>query len=170
MKSLYRRRLDRILPPNVDRERVRVTAAVSLCIATLLSMMSFFTRYTLAREMLYTRTVDGRAELIPGATIQAYHSMIGNTVFFFAVLTAAALASAGLMYASFFQGGRSIYLMRRLPDGGRTLRRFVWAAPVRMALLCVLWCLALLAIYFFIWRFATPAQCLGPAFVRMIPQ
>ena len=163
MNPLSQKALERILPPNVSASSVRSTAGLSLAGVTLFSLADFMSRYSQALDKLYSKAWNARI-LIPGAVIDPYSQMIGFTVLVFAVLTALALASAALMAASFRQGARSIYLMRRLPDGGRTLRRCVWTAPLRLALLSALWGLALLVIYYLIWRFITPAQCLGPAF------
>jgi len=160
--------LKKVLPPSVPAESVRGAAALGLTAGTIVSLFDFFTRYGHAKEMLYTMKNFKRI-LIPGAIIRPYSEMIGATVTVFAVLAVVALTSAVLMYASFYQGGRSIYLMRRLPDSCRTLRRYVWTVPVRLALLSLLWGLALLVIYYLIWRFATPAQCLGPAFGTLHP-
>ena len=42
-----------------------------------------------------------------------------------------------MLYSSYYLGGRSIYLMRRLPDGRQTLRRQVWTAPLVWAVCAV---------------------------------
>lgn len=168
MNPLSRRFLEERLPPNVAAENVRGTAVLGLTAGSIVSLIDFFTRYGRAKEMLYTMKNFKRI-LIPGAIIRPYSQMIGATIVFFTVLAVAALASAVLMYASFYQGGRSIYLMRRLPDRGHTLRRYVWSVPVRLAILSLLWGLGLLVIYYLVWRFATPAQCLGPAFAGLFP-
>ena len=47
------------------------------------------------------------------------------------------LLLATVLCASYYQGGRSIYLMRRLPDGGCTLRRQVWTVPLRWMVACI---------------------------------
>ena len=169
MNPLSRKLLEKMLPPNVSAENVRGAAALGLTAGTIVSMIDFFTRYSRAREMLYS-TENFQRFLIPYAKIRPYSQMIGATVIVFAVLAVLALASSVVMYASFYQGGRSIYLMRRLPDGRRTLRRYVWSAPLRLMLTAVLWGVGLLALYYLIWRFATPPQCLVPAFDGLFPR
>ena len=168
MNPLSRVRLEKVLPPNVSAEDIRISATLGLTAGTIASLVDFFTRYSRAREMLYS-TENFRRILIPYAKIRPYSQMTGATVIIFAMLAVLALASAALMYASFYQGGRSIYLMRRLPDSRRALRRYVWSAPLRLALTAVLWGLGLLVLYYLIWRFATPPQCLVPAFDGLFP-
>ena len=76
------------------------------------------------------------------------------------VLAVVALATAAVLYSSYYQGSRSIYLMRRLPDGRSLLRRQVWTAPVCWALTILLSGAVLLGLCWLLWRFKTPAECL----------
>lgn len=76
-------------------------------------------------------------------------------------VTDLALLSATVLYASYYQGGRSIYLMRRLPDGGRTLRRQVWTVPLRWMVACIAAAAVLSVLCWAAWRLITPAQTLG---------
>lgn len=78
-----------------------------------------------------------------------------------ALFALGALLSATVLYASYYQGGRSIYLMRRLPDGGRTLRRQVWTVPLRWMVACIAAAAALSVLCWAAWRLITPAQTLG---------
>ena len=71
------------------------------------------------------------------------------------------LLSATVLYASYYQGGRSIYLMRRLPDGGRTLRRQVWTVPLRWMVACIAAAAVLSVLCWAAWSLITPAQTLG---------
>ncbi len=78
-----------------------------------------------------------------------------------ALLALGTLLSATVLYASYYQGGRSIYLMRRLPDGGRTLRRQVWTVPLRWMAACIAAAAVLSVLCWAAWRLITPAQTLG---------
>ena len=53
--------------------------------------------------------------------------------------------------------------MRRLPDGKRTLRRQVWSAPLRTAMLLIAAGMVLIGIFYLLWRFVTPEPCLPTA-------
>ena len=172
MKLLSKRPLEADLPPNVPVDAVKSAAQLGLAAGTILSIADFSGRYSNARLALYVEngSANGWTQvLIPGAKIVPYSQMIGLTLLTFAALAVLALASAALMYASFHQNSCSIYLMRRLPDGGAALRRYVWSVPLQLALLAVLWCLVLLTVFFLFWRFRTPAQCLVPPFDGLFP-
>jgi hypothetical protein len=172
MKLLSRRPLEVDLPPNVPVDAVKSAAQLGLAAGTILSVADFSGRYSNARQALYVEngSANGWTQvLIPGARITPYSQMIGLTLLIFAALAALALASAALMYASFYQGGRSIYLLRRLPDRRRTTARYLWSVPLQLVLLAVTWCLVLLVVYYLFWRFCTPAQCLVPPFDGLFP-
>ena len=74
-----------------------------------------------------------------------------------------ALLSAVMLYSSYYLGGRSIYLMRRLPDGRQTLRRQVWTVPLVWAVCAVAAAAVVLGLCYLAWRFITPEQCIPTA-------
>ena len=79
------------------------------------------------------------------------------------VVVLLALLSAVMLYSSYYLGGRSIYLMRRLPDGRQTLRRQVWTAPLVWAVCAVAAAAVVLGLCYLAWRFITPEQCIPTA-------
>ena len=81
-------------------------------------------------------------------------------VIVFGVVVLLALLSAVMLYSSYYLGGRSIYLMRRLPDGRQTLRRQVWTAPLLWAVSSVVLCALVLGLCYGAWYCITPSQCL----------
>ena len=81
-------------------------------------------------------------------------------VIVFGVVVLLALLSAVMLYSSYYLGGRSIYLMRRLPDGRQTLRRQVWTAPLLWAVSTVVLCALVLGLCYGAWYCITPSQCL----------
>ena len=66
----------------------------------------------------------------------------------------------GMLYASFSQGSRSLYLMGRLPKGRRIMAGYLLRGPLWCLVRCAVLCGALLGAYYLVWRFATPAGCL----------
>ena len=89
--------------------------------------------------------------------MKATRRLCALTLCFALLLT---LASTVLLYSSYYQGSRSIYLMRRLPDGRSLLRRQIWSVPLRVMGLLLLLGVVMLAATWLVWRFVTPAQCL----------
>ena len=85
------------------------------------------------------------------------------TVFLVVSLVLLALLSSVMLYSSYYLGGRSIYLMRRLPDGRQTLRRQVWTAPLVWAVCAVAAAAVVLGLCYLAWRFITPEQCIPTA-------
>lgn len=148
----------RYLPPTAAEEepgavRLAFTAAV------LTAGASFAIRYGAAYRALFYR-LGGQLLPVPGARIAPFLPMTGPTAAAFAALTALCLLLAAVHEASYRRGSRSVYLLRRLPDGGATARRFTWALPLRLAALSLLTWAALLGCWYLVWRFVTPPACL----------
>lgn len=59
------------------------------------------------------------------------------------------------------RGSRSLYLMRRLPEGRKPLFAYVLRAPVRYMVYGAMLCAVLLGVYYIIWRFITPEELLA---------
>jgi len=103
----------------------------SLAIGALTAAIDFTVHYAATyRGMFYW---DGR--LMDTALMGPFSAYVEPVVIVFGVVVLLALLSAVMLYSSYYLGGRSIYLMRRLPDGRQTLRRQVWTAP----LVCAPW-------------------------------
>ena len=64
-------------------------------------------------------------------------------------------------YLYYYQGSKSIYLMRRLPDRGE-LYRSCLARPIQRMVLCLVICLAILLISYAYYMKETPTRWLEP--------
>ena len=117
--SALRRALERILPPNVPADTMHGIIVGSLAIGALAAAIDFTVHYAANyRGMFYW---DGR--LMDTALMGPFSAYAEPVVVVFGVVVLLALLSAVMLYSSYYLGGRSIYLMRRLPDGRQTLRR-----------------------------------------------
>ena len=105
----------------------------------------------------YTAT---EAKVLDTALMGPFSAYAEPVVIVFGVVVLLALLSAVMLYSSYYLGGRSIYLMRRLPDGRQTLRRQVWTAPLLWAVSTVVLCALVLGLCYGAWYCITPSQCL----------
>ncbi len=115
-----------------------------------------------ARLDLYTR-LNGTitSTLIPGAVMPDFSYLLGH---YWAGLGVLALCMLGLMayhYLYHRQGSKSIYLMRRLPSRWELHRRCLTLPLLAMAL-CLLTAFLLLLLFYGIYLFLTPPECLTP--------
>ena len=124
--SALRRTLERILPPNVPADTMHGIITGSLGLGVLVSVIDFAVQYAATYRGLFYW--DGR--LMDTALMGRFAVYAEPVVIVFGVVVLLALLSAVMLYSSYYLGGRSIYLMRRLPDGRQTLRRQVWTAPL----------------------------------------
>ena len=157
--SALRRTLERVLPPNVPADTMYGIIIGSLGLGALVSAIDFTVRYSsVYRGLFYW---DGR--LMDTALMNHFSAYAEPVVIVFGVVVLLALLSAVMLYSSYYLGGRSIYLMRRLPDGRQTLRRQVWTAPLLWAVCAAALCALVLALCYGAWCCITPDQCLPTA-------
>lgn len=154
------RKLSDLLPPNVNAEQVKGWIIALLTITTLMCGILLLCSYPEDYRELFLRWGTEYQTLRPGAIIPEFDRYAIRTVYVIGGALLLTLASTALLYSSYYQGSRSIYLMRRLPDGRSLLRRQIWSVPLRVMGLLLLLGVVLLAATWLVWRFVTPAQCL----------
>ena len=152
--SALRRTLERILPPNVPADTMHGIIIGSLGLGALVSAIDFTVRYSsVYRGLFYW---DGR--LMDTALMNHFSAYAEPVVIVFGVVVLLAM-----LYSSYYLGGRSIYLMRRLPDGRQTLRRQVWTVPLLWAVCAAALGALVLGLCYGAWYCITPDQCLPTA-------
>ena len=151
--------LSRWVPPGLNARQELQWIAAGLLLSTLWSL-SFFLSLRSAWASLYREGLNGR-ELIPDAQMADFADVMGRSLAGFGIMACCLLALAVWHYASHYQGGRSIYLMRRLPSRWELHRRCL-ALPLAAALVCGLTALTLLLVYFAAYLAVTPEECLTP--------
>ena len=154
------RKLSRLLPPNMDAAQVKGWIIALLTIVALLCAILFLGSYPEDYRNLFLDWGTKRQRFAPGMIIPRFDRYAILTAYVIGGALVLTLASAALLYSSYYQGSRSIYLMRRLPDGRSLLRRQIWSVPLRVMGLLLLLGVVMLAATWLVWRFVTPAQCL----------
>ena len=157
--SALHRALERLLPPNVPAGTVHWMMLASLALGTFIAAVDFAVRYSSVYRGLFRW--DGK--LRGDALMNSFGAYAQPVLLVFALVLLLALLSAAILYSSYYLGGRSIYLMRRLPDGKRTLRRQVWTVPLLWAVCAAALGAAVLGLCYLAWRCITPDQCLPTA-------
>ena len=154
--SALRRALERILPPNVPADTMQGIIVGSLAIGALAAAIDFTARYRTAYRSLF----GWNGWLSDTALMGPFSAYAEPVVIVFGVVVLLALLSAVMLYSSYYLGGRSIYLMRRLPDGKQTIRRQVWTAPLLWAVCAAALGAVVLTLCYAAWCWITPSQCL----------
>lgn len=122
--------------------------------------MGFLVRYEREYLSLF-HTIDKRRVLLEGRFMPDFADLLGSHLYGFLIVALCMLAVVVYHYVYHRQGSKSIYLMRRLPDG-MELHRRCWALPVLCALGSILLAFVLLLIYYAIYMLVTPDACLTP--------
>lgn len=151
--------LTRYAPPGVDIYREKKWFVAGMLTGVFCSM-DFFIRYFNRRANLYIRA-GTKMVLDTNAVMPDFAEVLGGSLLFFLIPAVFMAATALYHYAYHYQGSRSIYLMRRLPDRLELHRRCL-TLPLLAILLCLLTCFSLLLVYFWIYMTFTPKDCLTP--------
>lgn len=159
--SCMRGRIESLLPPNVDPGSTLSSLNGAFIGGLTGSMLWFVTKYSRDYQALFTYdSVLRKKTLVAGARIAPFTDYEGCALWLLVYFALIAAVLAVLLYGSFSRGSRSLYLMRRLPEGRKPLLNYVLRAPVRFFVYGAMLCAALLGVYYIIWRFITPENCL----------
>ena len=158
--KINEKKLQNALPPGMNGLK-QVKIYLMILSAAIGWSVSYLAKYMTARANLYTYSLTGEV-LREGAVIEDFwgliqkdfHSLDGFLIFY--------LVMAGTVvyyYLSYYQESKSIYLMRRLPDKWELYRRCITLPLVGIVTGAVIEA-GLLLVYYGIYVFFTPKQCL----------
>lgn len=152
-------RLKRWLPPGVDWGMERGWLILAFIAAFLYSLLAVGRIFS-AADRLY-RWQGGVRYLLQEERMEDYVVVLDDGLKGFLLVAVAMIALAVYHYAYHFQGSRSIYLMRRLPNRWELWRRCL-TVPVTAALAALAAAGVLLGLYYLIYLSITPPECLVP--------
>ena len=157
-------KIQRLLPPNVPSENCLSGMIAISILSAVISIDLFFSSLHEKLNELYIFSPNGVRHFSPEVLyhhrkMAPFGEVLGSSLVPMLVLALIALLSAILLYASFYQGSRSIYLMRRLSDKSE-LRRRVWTVPLLWAGAALLLTVALFWIFYGSYMLKTPSEVL----------
>lgn len=151
--------LKRLAPLGIDLWLELRWFAAGIFAAAVYSL-GFFIKFEMNRDRLFLW--DGvKRVLNTSAIMPDFADILGGSLNGFLVLALATVALAGYHYAYHFQGSKSIYLMKRLPNGWELPRRCL-GLPLLGIALGALSAGLLFVLYFAVYMVFTPSVCLTP--------
>ena len=165
LRSLFNtEKLSALLPPNMAAQQVNGWITGGLTLELLGCLIAFAAPYFNDYNRLFVYR-NGQRVLRNDTVVlvEKFYHYAAPMVWITVGLVLLALALAAVLYSSYYQGSRSIYLMRRLPDSHKTLRQQVWCVPLRTAALLLAAGLLTIGAAWLVWRYMTPMQCLPTA-------
>lgn len=153
-----RRSLAQLASPGHYRKRWLVCYLLCLALVAAISAVSFGTGFHDDYVSLFRETRKGLV-LIDGMTVRHFDDLVFGGFLGFLPLAVGLVVFGCYLYTCFHQGAQSIYLMRRLPDGGELWRRVVTLPLLGLAVEAVTAALLLL-LYYVLYVTITPAGCL----------
>ena len=149
--------LKRYSPPGMDITHEKSWLIGGLPVGILWSFVFFF-RYADAYEELFTRS-GGEQVLKPGAVIQPFDEIMGPSLLALVLVAFIMLQFLFHHWFYFYQGSRSIYLMKRLPQKGELVKRIL-ILPVLAFFICMAVLVLVRFLYFGVYLLVTPDSCL----------
>jgi len=152
--------MERLVPAGIDYKRELNWFRGGL-IAGFVYSLGFFIRFLNEYDSLFRILVGNKRVLNENAVMPDYVEVLGDGLLLFLILALGMIAVMAYHYIYHFQGSKSIYLMRRLPDRWELWRRCL-ALPVMAALLFLLAAAVSMVVYYGFYMLATPKACLSP--------
>lgn len=146
-------------PPGMDMETEKLFFGLGMCGAFFYSW-TFIWRYFQARAELYLYS-EGNYILVENRVMANFAELLGNALIGFVLVALGLVGFAALHYSYFWQGSKSIYLMKRLPNKMELHKRAL-TLPVLGLIICVATAFLLLVLYYGLYVIATPKQCIPP--------
>ena len=134
-------------------------------IALVENLVTFVLRFSAALSQLYVNR-NGVKTLVQGARMPDMEELMQGSLVVVWFFPALAIVVAASYYASFHQGSKSIYLMKRLENPWELHRRCL-TVPGIILLAGVATMVALLARDWTLYRFIPPEACLGAAHINI---
>ena len=124
--------------------------------------ISYLAKYATARANLYEYSLKGPV-IREGAVITDFYELLHEGLDSFDGFSMFYIVMIGFLiyhYIYYYQGSKSIYLMRRLPDKWEIHRRSI-TLPFAMIVIGALTQMALCMLYYGIYLTCTPTECLA---------
>ena len=158
MGNSFSQWIERQVPPGLDWWTEVKWAVSGLAVGALWSLVAFFYQFSNACRRLYD-WVGGKSVLVESRTIDPFPELLVQAMAGLLLAMALTIPLAIYHYACHYLGSRSIYLMRRLPDGWELWRRCL-TVPALLAVLCLGAIELLTILYFLVFLLLTPPPCL----------
>ncbi|MEA4921124.1 MAG: hypothetical protein VB078_09410 [Clostridiaceae bacterium] len=152
-------RLKYLMPPGIDISKEIRAAAYGLSAAFIFSLGFFINLSNEYSSLFYY--VDEKRVLRDGAIMRDFADFAPSSMLIFIAVAIAMIPLVAYHYIYHFQGSKSIYLMKRLPDKWELLRRCI-TFPVLTASAALIFAVLLILIYLAFYILVTPRSCLAP--------
>lgn len=153
-------RLDSLCPVGLDPMRELLWFFIGVGASTLYSLKFIFSLLSIRSNLLYSleRLPAGDAAML---TMPCFSALMNGATIGFLLVALCMPALALVHYLYHYQGSRSIYLMRRLPQRWELARRCL-ALPVLGAATALLCGLVITLLWMGLYLFTTPRELLSP--------
>lgn len=156
----WSKRIDSVAPPGIGTDWEIKGYLTGLVLFVIMSAIDFIGNYNEAYSDLY-HWLFGRQVMIAGAVMPDFVAILDDSLRGFFLYCFLMLAVVVWHYLYYYNGPKSIYLMKRLPNRLEIHKR-AWVLPLLGVAATLLAAFVMLVIYFEIYMIVTPKQCITP--------
>jgi len=133
---------------------------LTVLICSVVYSLLFFVRYLDGYGNLYSYR-NGKRYLVPGRMMPEFHTLTNGIFYGFFIIFFILVAFIFLRYAYHYQGTKSIYTMKRLPEKNDLHIRCI-VLPIAAILISIIIIFIILLLDLAFYMIFTPKQCLYP--------
>lgn len=158
MKRINKKLIEKQLPPGVD-SGIELKAIVLGLLAAVIYSLTFVYKYMDARNELFVYKYGTVKTIMEGAIMPPFTVLLKDTMDGFLMFFWVMLILVVMHYMTYYKESKSIYLMKRLSNRWELYRRCI-VIPFAAIFIQIIIGAACLLLYYGIYLFFTPAQCL----------
>ena len=159
MSDKLKNSIERIIPPGANAKQPFSFCIRGIVIGIIFNLFLFWSRYTSAFLALYEYE-DG-VRVRTGDMMTDFYILYDGTLVCFLAFVVAVLGFMAYYYSYYYQGSKSIYLMRRLPSRFELHKRAL-TTPIIMCAVFIISAFILTLINFGLYMLITPNNCILP--------
>lgn len=145
-------------PPGMETDKEQGILVGGTALTLIFSLIYFGDAFSRAYRRLWEH-YSGSTKVLRDWPMEPFFELFGRSLGGYLIVILCMFAGVAMRYAYYRQGSKSIYLMRRLPDG-KYLHRTCWVVPLIRIGMCVLVAVVSVLLCFVIYVTVTPAECL----------
>lgn len=158
---------DDMTPVGIDGKKELGWAAAAFGLSLFESLTFFISLYAKIDDLYMISKATGRRILDPDSYMPDLSDFAPSYIYFFLLTALVFLTLSGYHYIYHYQGAKSIYTMRRLPDRWELHRRCL-VFTLTVAVICILMSVIMLGAYLWAYNTFVPPARLRPGQLKTL--
>ena len=159
-------KINELVPVGTDGSKTKKTFLLLYSAAVVFSAVIYCINLFDSLALLYYNDVNGQRQLYENVYMEEFSVLRSGVFYVFLILLALLIACIIYNFLLHYQGSKSIFTMRRVPDKLELYRRCI-SLPLIFIVLILVSIAVLNFVYYFFYILVTPEKCLLPDWKTM---